>query len=169
MKYKFSIVIGACVLVGIVILLQVSYFSNPSLDKYSQTITVIYQPAKIDKIRHEISYVPTKLASEHFMDYPQIQTLFDVALMPRKNLIDDDSKIDTFFYEQGTNLYRISQPGPSTIRTDFFMTTFNQNEYIHWIETELIGIPIYESNEMHFVEYKNEIFILTFEDVKEID
>jgi len=169
MKYKLPIIVGICVLITTLVLFQVSYYSNPSLDKYSKTITVIYQPSEIDKIRHEPPYEPTKLTNEHFKDHLQIQTLFDIALMPREDVINGKPRMSTFFYEQETNLYRISQPSPFTIRADFFMTSFNQNEYINWVETNLTGVPIYESNEMHFVEYKDEVFILTFEDVKEID
>lgn len=169
MKYKFPIIAGICLAIIIVALFQVTYYFDPSLDKYSQTITVIYQPSEIDKIRHEPPYEPTKLTPEDFKDHPQVQQLLDLAMTPKESVINDKSKIDTIFYEYGSDLYRISQPGPYTIRADFFMTSFNQYEYINWIETNLIGVSIYESHEMHFIKYKDEVFILTFEDVQEID
>ena len=109
------------------------------------------------------------MISEDFKDYLQVQQLLDVAILAKENMINGKPIFDTFFYKQGSDLYRISQPGPYTIRADFFMTSFNQYEYINWIETNLIGVSIYESDEMHFIKYKDEVFILTFTDVQDID
>lgn len=164
MKYKFPI-IGGISVAFVIVLITTLTMSQPSpnnseLNEFTEIMTVTFEPSEIKGLNRDYESEPTKFTDQDLESVPKVKQMLDYALSA--SMMPQIQESISYVEDDPPSRYVISQPGPFTYKSESYLTTKELNQYHLWVDKNLISIPIYQEPSMHYLEYKGEVFRLSF-------